>query len=318
MSVTDTRLPRLGHPIAPAGFGPCGSKWRNSAVEFKHRMHAHLSVPFDRLFGPRSEPAFGVLTYHRVAPVRRLERTPLNVQPSVFRRQLDGLLRRGFEAWPLRRVLARQDAREEIPSNVFVVVFDDGYENVYRHAWPVLKQLSVPASIFLATGYLNSNEPCSFDDWGIARKHLGPGFWRPLTTSQCREMHESGLIDIGTHTHGHQDFRGHPQIFRSDLERSLDWLRTHLGLRDATFSYPYGFHDAAMREVVRDLPLLCGLTAECGLIRSDDDPYRWRRMGAENWDTPGTLAAKLNGWHSHLQYLWRRWRLRRSNEGATT
>ena len=308
MPTTDARLPRLGHPVARSGFGPHGSRWRHWVVREKYRRHAQLAALSNLVRPPRPEPGFGVLTYHRVAPVSRFDGTPLNVRPQVFYRQLAGLLRKGFEAWPLRRALAAHEAAQSIPNNAFVVVFDDGYENVYRFAWPILKELSVPATVFVATGYVGSDEPCSFDDWGMARRELGPRYWRPLTSEQCCTMYDSGLVDIGTHTHGHFDYRGHPEMLRRDLEQSLGWLHAELGLQDATFSYPYGYHDAAMREVVRELPLLCGLTAECGLVAPESDRYSWRRMGAENWDTANTLAAKLNGWYSHWQAVWRRLR----------
>lgn len=284
-------------------------------MRLKQLLHAKLSVPPDVLLPPRPEPAVGILTYHRVAPVHRRDATPLNVRPHVFRRQLQGLLRMGFEPWSLRRLLAANASPAEIPNNVFVVVFDDGYENVYRHAWPILEELSIPASIFAATGYVDGARPCSFDDWGIARRDLGPQFWQPLTTAQCSEMHDSGLVDIGTHTHGHFDFRGQPISFRRDLEQSLDWLHATLGLKDATFSFPYGFHDRAMGDVVRELPLLCGLTAECGRLTPGTDPFNWGRLGAEDWDTARTLAAKLNGWYGCLQSLWRRVRNRQLVSG---
>ncbi len=43
------------------------------------------------------------------------------------------------------------------------VTFDDGFETVYRHAWPVLQELRIPATVFLNTAYLDSPEPFPFD-----------------------------------------------------------------------------------------------------------------------------------------------------------
>ena len=57
-----------------------------------------------------------------------------------------------------------------IPSNVFAVTFDDGYENNYLNALPILRELNVPATIFVATKYLDTDRPFPFDDWSAAGK----------------------------------------------------------------------------------------------------------------------------------------------------
>src|SRR6187455_3034553 len=49
---------------------------------------------------------FGILMYHRVADVVPGQPEPTwNVTPTRLRHQLAGLLERGFQAWPLRKVL---------------------------------------------------------------------------------------------------------------------------------------------------------------------------------------------------------------------
>ena len=51
---------------------------------------------------------------------------------------------------------------------MFAITFDDGFENNYVNAWPVLKELNLPATIFVATKYLDSDVPFPFDDWSAA------------------------------------------------------------------------------------------------------------------------------------------------------
>ena len=38
---------------------------------------------------------------------------------------------------------------EPVPPYVVVVTFDDGFESVYEHAWPVLREFRIPATIFV-------------------------------------------------------------------------------------------------------------------------------------------------------------------------
>src|SRR6266436_5523792 len=94
----------------------------------------------------------GILMYHRITKQPRGMLSPTwNVTPKKFEEQLSGLLASGFRAIGLRDLLEAVRRGESIPHRRFVVTFDDGYENVYLVAWPILKKLQIPATIFLTT-----------------------------------------------------------------------------------------------------------------------------------------------------------------------
>lgn len=265
-----------------------------------------------QLLGPREKFAIGILMYHRVTEnIPGVPRPTWNVTPAGFREQLTGLLRRGYEAWPLRRVLQYQDENRYIPRKTFVVTFDDCYENVYLNAWPIMRELKVPATLFLATAYLDSPKPFPSDDWSAAGK---PGIpaeaWRPITTAQCREMQHSGLIELGAHTHTHADFRGQRERFAADLIRCQKELKHRFGIKQATFAFPYGtkalgFSGGELAEVAKEVGLLCSLTTEPELVAPGNDPFDWGRFNAEAEDTSAHLAAKINGWYCAIRKMGR-------------
>jgi len=257
--------------------------------------------------------------YHRVTPiVPGLPSPTWNVTPERFRRQLLGLLRRGFQPWPLREVLHHAAEQRRLPPKTFVVTFDDGYANNYLNAWPILKALNVPATIFLATAYLDSESPFPCDDWSAA--HVTGGTrpartyreaWVPLTTAQCREMQQDGLVELGAHTHTHADFRNRPDALQRDLSDCLAVLKERFEIGDATFAFPYGtkrlgFSGPAVAAVARNAGLLCSLTTESELVRPNRSPFDWGRFTAEQNDTPATLAAKLSGCYERLRETWQR------------
>lgn len=251
---------------------------------------------------------FGILMYHRISkPVDGLPSPTWNVSPNRFRAQLSGLLRRGFQAWPLRKVLAFQKQCKALPKRVFVVTFDDGYENFYTQAFPILRDLRIPATVFLATSFLNSNEPLPFDDWS-AKGHLGVSVdsWRAMNDDQCRELLASGLIELGAHTHTHQDFRNRPEDLTADLHECLAYLKTRFGLSDATFAFPYGtkrlgFSGGRLTEAAKRSGVLCSLTTEPALASTSSSPFDWGRITAEERDNAATLAGKITGWYSVLR-----------------
>jgi peptidoglycan/xylan/chitin deacetylase (PgdA/CDA1 family) len=212
---------------------------------------------------------------------------------------LAGLLARGFEAWPLPKVVEAHRQSRPIPQNVFVVTFDDGYENNLLYALPVLEELRVPASIFLATGFLDSDRPFPFDNWSNAGSPRVPAdTWRPLTTAQARHLAAHELIDLGAHTHTHGAFAGRTDDFRRDLSESLQVMRDRFGISRPTFTFPFGVTTPEMIRAAEESGVVCALNTRPERIDPSSDPFHWGRFTTSNLDSSATLAAKLDGWYT--------------------
>lgn len=267
-----------------------------------------VAVPFSRCRGPLQADTFGILMYHRVArPIRGLPTPSWSVTPEQLRGQLHGLLERGFQAWPLEKVLAYRVHGQKLPPRTFAVTFDDGYENNLTFAEPVLRELKVPATIFLATRYLDSRSPFPFDDWTAAGSHAAAEeMWRPLTKDQCRELRDSGLVSLGAHTHTHGDFRNRPIEFAQDLADCLEVLSVDLGIDRPMLALPYGCRSQGtagpmFSQIAEQVGCSTCLSTESGVLRLSDDPYTWGRIEASSRDTAATLAAKLDGWGDQVR-----------------
>ena len=185
-----------------------------------------------------------------------------------------------------------------------VVTLDDGFESVYTNACPVLRELNVPATVFLNTAYLGSPEPFPFDPWAIANQRQAPlDSFRALSVDQCHELIDGELIELGAHTHTHQDFRNRTDAFRSDLETNVEFLQREFCLNDVTFAFPFGkpclgYVNPELVEAARQVGVCCALTTEDKLVDPTADPFTWGRFNVYDFDTPGTLAGKLKGWYS--------------------
>lgn len=284
----------------------------SSLRRWKGRLAGWASAPLAKCLPPRHRAAFGILMYHRVAdPPPGVSAPTWNVPPARFRRQLVGLLSRGYRAWPLRRVLDYHEVGLPVPRNVFVVTFDDGYENNLTQAYPILRELQIPATIFLATAYLDARQPFPSDDWPDAGSQFVPAdSWRPLSTAQCHDLLSDGLIELGAHTHTHRDFRGAPEALEDDLAICRQVLATRFGIDRPTFAFPYGtkklgFSGAPLSGAARRAGMRCALTTEPDLVLPGDDPFDWGRLTATGDDTAATLAAKLDGWFGLIRGAWR-------------
>lgn len=263
---------------------------------------AKIAAGLQNLRGNLRADGFGILMYHRVADrVPGVDAPTNNVTPDRLRHQLTGLLARGFESWPLTKLVDSHRASRNVPSNVFAVTFDDGYENNFTHALPILRELNVPATIFLPTKYLDTDQSFPFDDWSACGTNQAPAdSWRPLSTKQCDELLASGLIEFGAHTHSHQRFIGRSAEFCDDLETCLRILRDRFGIERPTFAFPYGEYDAELVAFARRLTLACAVTSKNQRVESGDDMFLWGRFHASQSDTVAMLAAKLSGWYPML------------------
>lgn len=260
------------------------------------------------LLGSRSSERVGILMYHRVSPITFPGPPPTwNVTPTEFRSQLQGLLKLGYRPIALENLVEQHDHKSSMPARAFVVTFDDGYANNYWHAFPVLRELGVPATLFLATAYVDETNPFPFDDWEMAGDpRVSDDSWRVLTSAQIKEMRDSGLVALGCHTDTHEDFRGQPEAFHEDVRRSVRTLREVWGVERPSFAYPFGAADTSLAKVIREMDFPCALGTSAVPIDPRSDTHAWGRIEATSRDSATDLAAKLDGWYQAVDGIWKR------------
>jgi peptidoglycan/xylan/chitin deacetylase (PgdA/CDA1 family) len=104
-----------------------------------------------------------ILTYHRVVPAVTHDPFEIQVTAQRFAQHLD-YLRRTY------RVVGVGDLVEQLRSQALrhrrqvVLTFDDGYEDNYRHAAPLLQQYGLPAAFYLTAGYVGGARPFWWDE----------------------------------------------------------------------------------------------------------------------------------------------------------
>jgi peptidoglycan/xylan/chitin deacetylase (PgdA/CDA1 family) len=93
-----------------------------------------------------------VLIYHRVLPTRD-PLLPDEPDAADFSAQMD-LIGRNFRVLPLREAVQRLRSGD-LPARSVSITFDDGYANNCEVALPILRERGIPATVFVATGFLN-------------------------------------------------------------------------------------------------------------------------------------------------------------------
>lgn len=136
-------------------------------------------VPLLRIMHNRGRSPVVVLAYHRVVPCESFETYPLDVNlisatPREFEWQMS-YLRNRMNPVSLSQVVASLDGGEPLPERAVAVTFDDGFRDTFEHAFPVLRRLGVPATVFLTTDYVDSDEPFWFELVAHLMMKLPPG-----------------------------------------------------------------------------------------------------------------------------------------------
>jgi len=126
--------------------------------------------------GRRSDPEVraAVLLFHRVADLTS-DPWGLSVSPERFAEQLE-FLGSEYRALALHELVQALDGGR-IPERSVVVTFDDGYADNLEVASPLLEAHGVPATFFLASGYIGSDREFWWDE--LDRLLLQPGVLPP-------------------------------------------------------------------------------------------------------------------------------------------
>lgn len=241
-------------------------------------MRTALKRQLARASGRAPGDGTSLLIYHRVGGGSPDER---DLTPAAFAAQLDVLA--GHDVVSLDAALDRLDAGDRRPS--VVLTFDDGFADVFDHAWPLLRERRVPFVLYLAAGYVGGTMQW---EGSTARQ---PGL--ALTWEQVEEMAASGLCTVGNHTFTHP----RPFLLTTDeLDRCSAAVVEHLGRdrRPRHFAFTWGIDVPSMRAALRDR-FRSAATGQLGRNLPATERLALRRIPVRGSDPIEFFAAKLKG-----------------------
>ena len=225
-----------------------------------------------------------VLCYHAVS-----ERwpAPLSVTPQAFERQLELLVRRGYEGATFRDAALAARSRKTV-----AITFDDAYVSVLELARPILDRLGLPATVFVPTDWPARGQPMC---WPGIEQWMGGPFepeLRPLTWEQLSELDAHGW-EIGSHT------RSHPHLteledatLEAELRESRAECERRLGRPCTTLAYPYGDYDARVAAAAGRAGYEAAGTLPSRIHPAQ--PLEWPRVGVYHDDSERRYRLKVS------------------------
>lgn len=210
-----------------------------------------------------------VLMYHNVGvPPKGVRLESLYVTPRMFRFQMWCLKAFGFKVVPLREILSFANGgggREKLVA----ITFDDGYQDFYENAYPVLKRYNFPSTVFLVSDFVGTENVWDRENVKVEKKLMD---WAAM-----RRLANDGVV-FGSHTKTHPVLSSLPaEQIDEELFQSKAEIEDKLQIRVESLCYPYGDYDRRVIESAKRAGYKIAVTVKRGLVHPHDDPFEIRR-----------------------------------------
>lgn len=185
-----------------------------------------------------------VLMYHKIdLPTPDVKVRGGFTKPSRFRSQMAYLKRRGRKFYTASEIVRQYRELGHFPTNSICVTFDDGWKDNYTHAFPVLKEFGIPATIFLVPACVGERSTKVTTEGEQAREHLAE--------ADILEMASAG-IEFGSHGMNHALLdRIDSDEITSEVTVSKAYIENLLQRECSVFAYPAGFYTEAVQGSVQ-------------------------------------------------------------------
>jgi peptidoglycan/xylan/chitin deacetylase (PgdA/CDA1 family) len=219
-----------------------------------------------------------ILMYHYIsAPAAGADiyRRDLSVTPALFESHLKYLMDAGYHAITLDDLLYALAQGRELPAKPVILTFDDGYEDNYANAFPLLQKYNLVGHFFIISDFVNQKRP---------------GY---MTWPQIEEMAAAGQ-HFGSHSRDHPSLKGQSADYLVwQALGGKEALEEHLGQHPRWISYPAGQYDDRTIAVYESAGYWGGLTTRQGATHTLDNIFELRRVRVRGSYTAADLGRLL-------------------------
>ncbi|MFL5803106.1 MAG: polysaccharide deacetylase family protein [Roseiflexaceae bacterium] len=220
-----------------------------------------------------------ILMYHHIAvPAnpKDVRNSRLAVPPGQLDEQLAYLQRAGYTTITLDDLTAALERGAALPAKPVILTFDDGYEDFYSSAYPLLQRYSDKATIYIISGRVGK---LGYMTWG-----------------ELHELAASPLITVGAHTRTHPQLATKkPDRVRDELAGSKADLESQLHLIVLHLAYPSGSYDKQTLELAGACGYKTAVTVHYGVRERADKLLELPRVFVNGGAPLADLIAGLEG-----------------------
>jgi peptidoglycan/xylan/chitin deacetylase (PgdA/CDA1 family) len=215
------------------------------------------------------------------------------VTEEVFEEQLQHLKKNNFKTITFIDVSKALKGDKTLSKKNIILTFDDGYEDNYSSAFPLLKKYNSTAVIFLVTGQ-DSNV------WDSTKNEPGA---KLLNKEQIKKMFDCG-IEFGAHTLNHTNLTevSKNQLLK-EIYNSKIYICKELQIPVISFAYPYGECNKMAKEAVKQLGFEFGVATDSGPLNFLKDLYQIRRQIIFSHTSLFQFRKKISKWYPAYKKL---------------
>ena len=167
------------------------------------------------------------------------------------------------------------------------LTFDDGFDNFYTRAFPILSEYNMRATVFLVSGRCGTTS-----DW--ARQPEDHQSRQLMSWSRIEELHRAG-VEFGAHTMTHPMLTTlPPDEAQAEILDSKREIEDQIGASVQSFAYPYGDESAALRKIVRQ-NFDVGCSTRMGYLKAGSLPESVERLDAYYLRNPFWFGRLFRG-----------------------
>ncbi len=250
-------------------------------------------------FGPRR---LTILGYHSVSDPKNQRELHgelyrhLSVPADVFEREMQYLKDRGYTFISFADLAAIERKERPMPPRPVMVYFDDGYRDNFINAYPILKKMEIPATLFIAVDCVEGRG----NPWGATVSDVAGVF---LSWDEIRNM--KGVFSLGTHTMSHRKLVALlPEEVRHELAESRRIIEERTGEPVIAISYPKSRWNLEVQKIAEDLGFSYILSHDRGA--NYGPPYKFlNKIPIGPRDTFVLFRAKLGAYYPLIRLLHR-------------
>ncbi len=215
-----------------------------------------------------------ILMYHMIkTPIKGAKFNGLRVSPEMFEKQLCYFKNNGWNFVTMSELIGQF---KNLPGKTVAITFDDGFEDNYLYAFPLLKKYQAKATLYLVVDRHNN-------DWSTKKKsyhNSGELSREPkLTDEQVQAMLDSGVFELGGHTLTHCNLNQLTQEQKlHELTESKNILEKNFNTKILSFAYPFGIYKTEDVALVKACGYTSAVTTEAGIDQEGADFLQLSRV----------------------------------------
>lgn len=227
-----------------------------------------------------------IITYHKISNKKEIGLT--TVSQSQFDIQMDYLFSSGYQTVLFQDI----NTGNKLPDKPIILTFDDGYENVYQNAIPILEKYGFKSVIFVVTEFIGE-----YNSWEAVPFQQK---FRHLSGDQVTYLKDQGH-EIASHGKFHRYLPAldYPEL-KDEIEGSKIYLESLLGDTIASFCYPYGRYSEKIKSVVKNAGYQYA-TTNAKINSGQNNPLSLKRRSIYSTDSLRNFETKVTN-HSTFNF----------------